>query len=399
MSSARTIASAFALALLTLPAALPGQERRMYERRLDSLVQVFRQANARLAAYSDSVNRANRRVYDTLTISGVRVLADPASAALAQAGAEHIVATLGPKYGARLNVLTRYPVTVYRRGPHPNRGNPVVRELVVSGEVAASVSLVASPLMDTVRVSIGAIRRNGIDENVADVQPRQDIVSGTMLSAAMGTLAQFMDPTLIKWLGTPPPIDTASDEAWSTARIALLSSFASVARRCYSGDHASCMLALGLTPPADTVLDLYSPADRRRVVARNEEVSWVRPNPELVQHCLDGADSACVTILRQHPILRSSPPVHARHRVTLAQYATSMGGENSVQRLLDSPGTPADRLAAAAGVPIDSLLRGYVARARSTRTTSADMSAGVAASSFVWILACAALALGSSRWR
>jgi hypothetical protein len=355
---------------------LQAQQQQAYIQRVDSLARVYQRAQSALAAHRDSLNRSGRS-WDTLIVGPLRVLTDDSTADIARQGAERVVATLTQAYGFALSGISHYPLIVHRVGGPK-------RELW-------------RPRPDMIRVAV--VGKPGHANDIADVEPLPDVVYQTMLSGALMALGNITDSALVRWLGEQPPIEGTTPEMWTRARLAMLSSHSIVARRCYARDVGACKIALDLTPATDTVLQWFDSTDRRRLVVRNETQRWDRIDESQNSACLAGSDSACVTILRQHPNLRIGPPLQPRHRVTLVRMASELGGAGAVERLLTTRGSQMDRVAAAAKLPPDSLLKLWVGKARGTEVASDDMSPTIAASSLVWILACAGLALRSSRWR
>jgi hypothetical protein len=70
-----------------------------------------------------------------------------------------------------------------------------------------------------------------------------------------------------------------------------------------------------------------------------------------------------------------------------------------MQRLIETNGGPRERIAAAAGVPFDSVLRAWQHNLHDTRVASDAMHPSIALASVAWIFICAGLSLRSSRWR
>jgi hypothetical protein len=85
--------------------------------------------------------------------------------------------------------------------------------------------------------------------------------------------------------------------------------------------------------------------------------------------------------------------------VELFQLAIALGGARAMERALATRGTIDRKLAAAAGVSADSVVRLWVARTRSVPKASESMSLTVAAASIGWILVFGVFAVRSSRWR
>ena len=211
------------------------------------------------------------------------------------------------------------------------------------------------------------------------------------------------DAALQSWLAAPlvPPRDTARERA--TVYVDLVTSRASISRRCFDGDLAACSVALGLSPTDRPVQDWWSAADRRALIPDLlGDYYLVEParrstHAACVRH---GVDSACIRILESVPPAALPRPLGPQARITLVQLALERGGRESYSRLLaDSLAGLADRFAAASGMTPDALItawhRGIIA-SRPTRVTLPWLTAFVVLG---WTLVFVTSALSSSRWR
>ncbi len=80
--------------------------------------------------------------------------------------------------------------------------------------------------------------------------------------------------------------------------------------------------------------------------------------------------------------------------------ALRLGGRDAYRRLLANPAAPiADRLAAAAGVPHDSLVTVWRADVIASRPATVLLPTWRFAAALVWMALFAACGLRSSRWR
>jgi hypothetical protein len=171
------------------------------------------------------------------------------------------------------------------------------------------------------------------------------------------------------------------------------------ARACYLGALASCRLALGIS--GDSVTDWFDATDRRHYLERMSNESW--PGSEAVYgDCTRRRDdSACIRLMRMdrgwHFV---TPPFSVHARLLLLSQAIASGGPGAFERLVAAVGQPLDaRLAAAARMPIDSLVshwRSYVVAAH-PKTVAADTGAAWAA--VFWGVFLTVAALRSTRWR
>lgn len=374
MCSVRCRALIVTLGLSALPAAAPAQLRAAYERRLDSLAAVYRTANARLVAVRDSLARAGM-VRDTVAVGPMRILTDVATAELSRQAGERVVASLTRHYRFLLPHFTTHPLIARR-----------------VGRTGFSVG-------DSAYVAIGAVSMKGEWISTADVPPHLDDVTSTLLRAALGSLSGAVDTSIIRWAGMVPPLDSAPTFIYTRARADMISSHSFTARQCYAGDMKACRLALAITPVADVATEWFNASDRRALIARNDRTGWASIRPETAESCKAGNDSLCIAIIRAHPDVTIGPPLRQMHRVTIVQLAGAIGGEGAYERLLTTPGSLDERIAAAARVPTDSVLRVWTARAKGVELPSDDMSPMIALTSVGWILVCGALALRSSRWK
>ncbi|HET7041385.1 MAG TPA: hypothetical protein VFI13_05185, partial [Gemmatimonadales bacterium] len=89
-----------------------------------------------------------------------------------------------------------------------------------------------------------------------------------------------------------------------------------------------------------------------------------------------------------------------RTRATLLEMALRTGGDEGYRRLRTSVGRPmGERLAFAAGVPLDTLLGRWQARLSADRLEVPAGSLGGGVAALGWTLFFLACAVGSSRWR
>jgi hypothetical protein len=171
----------------------------------------------------------------------------------------------------------------------------------------------------------------------------------------------------------------------------------SSARACFLGRISSCRLALGISGH-DPISEWFDETDRRHYVRRMVSREAL---PGVYEACTQGGeDSSCDRLLRQGFGGPITPPFSAHVRQLLLGMAIDTGGSGAFERLIATENQPLDaRLAAAAGIPIDSLVgwwRGRVLAAH-PKTVAADERAAWAAVG--WGVLLIAIALRSSRWR
>lgn len=347
------------------------QDVRAYQRRVDSLVVVWRRAQA--ARVADEERR--RKSYETsvaVSAGPLRLLASPGRQDLARQAGDAVVADLSPMYGRALDTLRSNTFVIRDHQP----------------EEAGRT--------DSNFVRVLEVTQHGGEPFRLVLRPDLPLVTNALRTAVLRALLRSADPGLAFWLQTTDlPSDTLPSREWAAARLNFLSSVAAVARRCYAGDLGACRLALRITESADPLTQLYDSTDRRRLVDMLARDSW-RGAPPGTDACLSGSDAACVTILRRG---HSAHPVSAVHRSQLLQVAMVVGGPGAMERLMSTNGGVDARLAAAARAPTDTLLKAWLARVRAGEKPSDNMSPALAAVSVGWILAFTVLGLRSSRWR
>lgn len=365
-SAARSLILIGLACSLVTPAG--SQETALYARRVDSLAKVYERAQVTLKAFNDSVMRNTRR-YDTVIVPPIRVLTDSNSLRLATDAARYAATALRRTFGTALDEVGTHSfvVRIERTNKDP-------------------------------RVFVGGLGADGREYNVALTLPRSDHVSGALTGTVRRLLDVKVDPRLRHWLGEAVPVDTAVPAAWANVRLALLSGPTTAGRRCYAGDIASCQAILGLASVDDPAVALLDSADRHRMVSRIALQTW-RALPAEIAPCTSGNDASCVEVLRKMPLEMLHAMLGSPHRASVVQTAIAMGGSGATERLLLTRGDPSQRLAAAAGVSSDSVVRVWRQRVHDARVATEAMTPGVAASSLVWIFALGALALRSSRWR
>ncbi len=186
------------------------------------------------------------------------------------------------------------------------------------------------------------------------------------------------DSVLARWLGNADAGRPAP--ALDRAVVDLLTSPASVNRQCAEGQLARCAEALGLVPTADPKANWYS-ADDRRVIAR----AWWngRHKAEVAKGVRNPCEPARVSPACQAWIDSLRPETWRRPMAQEGLRAfldvALESREGTWDRLRDSTerGQPLGaRLAAAAGVPLDTLLAAWRRRLLAVRPEPVRPAAG-----------------------
>lgn len=348
------------------------QDTREQAARVDSFARALREVIARRVAFDDSAAR-NRKAMDSLRVGPFRMLVQEGAQDLATRAAQLAADSLAPIGPTAMALIAKHQFVV-RRTPSARWENTSVPSIVVA-------------VLDSQRV-----------ERMQLWSPTTDakVVARWFYQDAMHLLAGEFDSTFTRWLIAQVLFDSVSAFSWTQFRLDLVSSPSSAARACYEGNMVPCRKILGLTPTADPVLEWFDAAARRKVVERlGHDIR--RIDYSGTDRCLAGVDSACISVLQRSKQI--SPVALSGHRVALVQLALQMGGQESLARLLTAKGTPAERIADAAGVSADSVVRVWHGRVRNVRIPSDDMSLVIAAASLGWIGLLGALALRNSKWR
>ncbi len=263
--------------------------------------------------------------------------------------------------------------------------------------VLASVELVVGvPGTPAVVTRVDPMRIRGVGVP-ADID--STALAGTLASVAGRVIVDAQDPALRAWLDAHHDPHAPSRARFGDAYVELATGPWTVARRCLAGDLDGCRRMFGLVPGQDFLEQWYDDDERRHLVAdaAGPPARWTPQQRACVEH---GASAACVAVLRAGGRPLAPPPVTGKLRALLADLALEHGGPGAYDRLMASADRPlAERLAAAAEMSSDSLLREWHARTMAARPESVTLRAAGAWAAFAWVGLLAALGLGSSRWR
>jgi len=362
---------------LALSAAAGAQtmapDLRAQARRVDAIVARHMEALRLVRQFDDSVTRSMGR-YETLSIGVMRVLVEPGLRDLVEPATRRASARFASRVGALADRIAteRFVVAPY-----------------YGSYESGSLSRLLQAGLD--RPST----RNRMDQVVSrDTLALAQFFEHTATALVSATI----DVSMRNWSGGALMPDTMTTIEWLRRRVELVSAPSSIVRQCYAGDVRACARMFGLEPVADPATEYYDAEDRVTWV-RNHVAASRGPGTPAAAECLAGADSACIGVIRGQVVPGTHSPVPNANRHGLASVAIQLGGERGYERLVTATGTPAQRLAAAAGVPLDSLVRAWRHKVRTTRAPSEALSLPIAAASLFWIGICAGLSLRSSRWR
>ena len=250
-------------------------------------------------------------------------------------------------------------------------------------------------------------------ENVAPRAPNRRIrpisvepgTTDAMIAHMIGNTASIEinaahDSALRAWLGSATlDVRAHPRERYRDAYVELATDPWTATRSCYQGDVAACRRALGLEP-GDLLDQWYDAGDRQRVVIGNDPVSWRGASLRDLARCRDGGDDvACTTVLRAVSFDWIEPPFTPPTRAFVVDVALELGGAEAYDRLLTTRGPIAARLAAAARLPLDSVVRAWRARLIDAAPATVTVYPAGAWAALLWAAVLAVVGLGSSRWR
>lgn len=223
--------------------------------------------------------------------------------------------------------------------------------------------------------SVAAVIVNAISRNV-----------GHNAAAPIGT-----------WVSSEIPLAPESNPKndWGALRLNIVSSPSHTGRSCFLGDIRACRVYLGLDTVPDPIHALFDTTGRRLLV-KYEADRALRGSRIGAERCLSGNDDACVAVL---DIINVGPLSSPFVRMSVVTHALTLGGPRSAERLIMTPGSTGDALAAAAGQPLDSLIADWQRHLSERSGTASNLPLTIAISSLVWIAICVFLALRSARWR
>ena len=331
--------------------------------RADSLAAEWRRADL-LARVADSLERERSTGgRDTVAVGALRIIANRSPLPVREAAAR-AWAVVDSLYGSAAQHLANRPYFIQAVDPDTTARRPVLR---VGFEVPWNLSV-------------------------------DDL---TNLLLANIPLAP-PDRELETWLGAPlrPRLERTRD--FARVYIRLVTAPSQSARRCFLGDIPSCRSVLDLDNSDSSYLQWYaSPAERRAILLRSFAEYFNRPATAATWRlCTGGKDADCVQLLRMLPHGAIPPPLDPDAHRLLAHVALRLGGRSAYGRLLaDSSRALGQRLAAAAGVRLDTLVSRWRADVLAARPAAVTIPRWGVSAALGWILLLLGCGLRSSRWR
>ena len=348
--------------VLALPlAAQDREEIARLERKADSLVRLWSEADA-LANLADSL--ANVPVVpttDTLLVGGLQVVANRSPLPV-KAAAERAWPVIDSFYGAAAARLAHTPYLI--QAVHPD--------------------------------SIGRAPRLWGLQVPWNLNP-QELAELLLVYVPMPPADQAFQ----RWAGnTFRPSARGWQSDLEESYVALVTSHYAIGQECFVGRVDRCRSLLDLDPDSDP-LRLFPTLAERQKLARLLSAAYRETGVRAdAMSCLAGSDSSCQAALMRLPpeqIPQLTPRVL---RAGLTTLALRLGGREAYTRLMaDSLAPMAARLAGASGAPLDSLLGLWHAAVVGARPRPVAIPPFGAAVGVGWGLVFGLLALRSSRWR
>ena len=258
---------------------------------------------------------------------------------------------------------------------------------------------------DTTSITGAGLRRAGNAERVIAIgAPDETEAAVTIALEAVASvpLHALLDDGLRLWFRTALPATIESREELENVYIDLTTASTELSRRCLAGDVRQCSQVLGLEPIGDPIVEAYTAVDRRRLVQSDVERLRSPAKAAEFDRCVTGLDDgACIARLRERsPESLVSTYSTTATRRSFARWALEVGGDGAYARLQSSAGRPlSERFGVAARMPADSVIASWHAHVMSGRPARPAIPPLGALATVLWIGACGALALRSSRWR
>ncbi len=275
-------------------------------------------------------------------------------------------------------------------GPNQPLVRPERRTWFANVAAAAWDSLSVTLGVDTVLIRPSLIRPSWPD------QPAH--AAGDLARHLLNVMWNETDASLGSWLIWITGFDSLSNTLAEVVYVELATTPWERVKACRAGDLEACARVLDVTVTGDTVSLWYTVDEQRRAVVEHSGRWWMRMTPEH-RACVDGEAGACATYLSQRRWIMGYP-LSRRARDSLLRVALEIGGEGALGRLVrtHTPETGA-RLAAAAGIPRDSLIAVWRERILAAAPPQVIMTGRTGVTAMAWSLLLVFLALRSTRWR
>ncbi len=203
-----------------------------------------------------------------------------------------------------------------------------------------------------------------------------------------------------RWIGQWLPVRAIEREGKQGVYASLAVSPSHVARECISNGTEACARALRIVPVRDTVMEWYSPSDRRSIVSRLLQSPLITDaQTKDVEACLRGDDVQCERVMRALGHIAWPAPAHESVLELYMEHVLSAGGSGSLQRFLADSALPLTaRLERAAGKPTDVTIREWRQDLIDSRPRSGWPDASERWVAIVGVLILGAAAISRRRW-
>lgn len=341
-----------------------------YRHLVDSLGTIWR-SQARELALADSTRRS-LALRDTLHVGHFVIVADSQYASIARIAAERVSPLLDRAYGKFAGKLDS---RVFAVRAAPRKGD--------------TTHVIESGILD----DNGLLRFSSRDFADAGALAR------SWQTKAAALISESLPLELWGWVNQPIPIEELTTSQINADHVELVLSASQASHDCAMGSVPRCMQALGLMPTTDPAFELFNREQRNDMIEHNS-TRFRRADPARYARCMVAhVQATCDSLVHDIPVDAVPLAVATTVRRSLLRYALKLGGPGAFDRLATATGSVGDRLAAAAGVPIDSVTKGWQQTLMKSQSVSNALDLQTALSAALWAAACCALALRSSRWR
>ena len=311
------------LTVSVLASPLQSQDSLMarLRRQADSLLGSWREAQ-KLADVADSLEQVRATASsDTIAVGGLRIVVNPSPLPWRRA-AELAWPVIDSLYGSAAEDLPQHPYIFRAVDPDTGAHRAVLH---VGVEVPWDLDLRAT--------------------------------STVLLTTVT---APHVDPALAAWLGAALRPTLRSQDERAVVFVLLVTAPSQAVRRCFLGDIARCKNVLQLGDSTGLLARWYvTPAEREALVTAAFTDYFARgATAPSLQRCRQHHDDACTALLQSLPPGTLPRPLAHAARLLLVREALRAEGRDAYRRLVARPSAPiGDRLASAAGMDIDSLVR------------------------------------------